>query len=274
MINITLLFFLITILFIYNKNLLIKNNKFFKIDLSTIYAGLSHQTSNFKSIIAFCYYNNLKLIKPKFNLIKKHNNNKGIQGTDLSKYYNLDNITFNGKLFKLYDDNNDIEYTIKKNKYKNGVLKFDKLFRYVSNSEEVNIPYNKNITFMALRVTIRLNNYMCIHVRRGDRIKNNKMDIDTQPNNIKNKIEKYHPESVYIMTNKIDELKYLLNFKNIYFYKDFSFLKNITDNYYLFCIENEIMRFAKIRCSTFKTNRKYLNSNYYHCNLTNTHGFQ
>ena len=73
------------------------------------------------------------------------------------------------------------------------------------------------------------------------------------------------------MTNKIDEVKSLKNNKdyNIYFNTDFNFLYNIDDNYYLFSIENEIMRLAIKRCSTFKTN-----NNYYDYYLTDEKGFQ
>ena len=115
---------------------------------------------------------------------------------------------------------------------------------------------------------------MCIHVRRGDRITNKQIDIDTQPENIRKVINKYKPNSIYIMTNKINKLKSLSNTKNIYFYIHFSFLEKISDNYYLFCIENNIMKFAKIRCSTFNVKLKNKNPNYYHCYLTNHSGWQ
>ena len=42
------------------------------------------------------------------------------------------------------------------------------------------------------------------------------------------------------MTNKLNELKPLSNIENIYFYTNFNFLDKINDNYYLFCIENNI----------------------------------
>ena len=72
---------------------------YFKIDLSTISAGLSHQTSNLSVIIKYCFINNLKLIKPIFKLHGHHNNNNSLI-TDLSKYYDLNGITVNGNLFK------------------------------------------------------------------------------------------------------------------------------------------------------------------------------
>jgi hypothetical protein len=76
--------------------------------------------------------------------------------------------------------------------------------------------------------------FMCIHVRRGDRITSRQIDIDTQPPNILSTIKKYNPSTVYIMTNKINELKELRNNKDhtIYFFDDFEELKSIGDNYY------------------------------------------
>jgi len=42
----------------------------------------------------------------------------------------------------------------------------------------------------------------------------------------------------------------------------------------LFCIENNIMVFSKIRCSTFNTNLNDSSQNYYHCYLTDHPGWQ
>ena len=43
----------------------------------------------------------------------KHNNNNQLI-TDLSEYYDLNGITVNGELFKLYDNDVKYTYTIKK----------------------------------------------------------------------------------------------------------------------------------------------------------------
>jgi len=245
--------------------------KYLKIDLSTISAGLTHQTENFRIIIHYCFINNFKLIKPIFRLDSHHNNNNELK-TDLSKYYDLNGITVNGESFKLYDDV-DYTYTIEKKSYKYGLINNDPTFqnlKYV----KVEIPYKKDIIDIANRISSELGDYMCIHVRRGDRITNNQIDIDTQPNNIKTVINKYQPKSVYIMTNKLNELESLSKIENIYFYTNFNFLKKINDNYYLYCIENNIMEFAKIRCSTFNVKLKRKDDKYYHCYLTNYPGWQ
>jgi len=244
---------------------------YFKIDLSTISAGLTHQQGNFTAIIRYCYHNNLKLIKPIFTLSGNHNNNNTLK-TDLSKYFDLDGITVNGEPFKLYNDIDNIDYTIKKKSYKHEILTSDCIFQNLT--DIVVIPYKKDIIDIANKVSSNLGDYMCIHVRRGDRITNNQIDIDTQPNNIKTVINKYQPKSVYIMTNKLNELESLSKIENIYFYTNFNFLKKINDNYYLYCIENNIMKFAKIRCSTFNVKLKRKDDKYYHCYLTNYPGWQ
>lgn len=239
---------------------------YFIIDLSICCAGLSHQMSNFMSIIRYCYHNKLKLIKPIFILTGKHNNNITLK-TDLSKYYDLDRITINGEQFKLYNnDINNYKNTIKY-KAKNDLVRLDNGFSNLSG--KVDIPYKKDIIDIAKKVSSYLGDYMCIHVRRGDRITNRQINIDTLPNNILRIIKDHNSKSVYIMTNKLNELKPLWDIKNIYFYPNFE-LDKINDNYYLFCIENNIMKFAKIRCSTFKTK----NNKYYHCHLTNYPGHQ
>ena len=244
---------------------------YFKIDLSTINAGLTHQTANLRTIINYCFINNLKLIKPIFTLSGDHNNNNELK-TDLSKYYDLNGITVNGHLFKLYDDIN-YTYTITKNTYKHGLLYNNSTFQNLKDVK-IDIPYKNDIIEIANQISSELDEYMCIHVRRGDRITNNQIDIDTQPNNIINVINKYKTKKVYIMTNTLNELKTLSNIENIYFYTNFNVLKIVNDNYYLFCIENNIMEFAKIRCSTFNVKLKNKNNNYYHCYLTNYPGWQ
>lgn len=238
--------------------------------MSNVSAGLTHQQANFTQIIRYCYHNNYKLIKPIFTLTGNHNNNNTLK-TDLSEYYNLDGITVNDELFRLYDDDFEketINYVPK--------IESDGLLPtpFSNLSGSVNIPYKKDIIDIAKKISSKLGDYMCIHVRRGDRITNNQIDIDTQSENIIKVINNYKPNSIYIMTNKINELKSLSNIKNIYFYTHFSFLEKISDNYYLFCIENNIMEFAKIRCSTFNVKLENENANYYHCYLTNHSGWQ
>ena len=256
--------------------------KYFKINLSSIKCGLTHQLGNYKTLIRYCYHNNLKLIKPIFILSGKHNSGKDI-ASDFSKYYDLSNIKVNDKLFKVYDDVDNLDYTIKSKIYKKGVLSnnyfFKPLpkFRHKTNGNykgKVNIPYNKKILTIAKIIASKLGDFLCIHVRKGDRINTMQMKKDTSCNNIKKIINKYSPKNVYIMTNKINELKLLNNIDNVFFYNDFKLLNNIKDNYYLYCIEKCIMNLATIRCSTFNVKLIDNQNNYYHCYLTNHPGWQ
>ena len=63
--------------------------------------------------------------------------------------------------------------------------------------------------------------------------------------------------------------------KKEYFFYDFEEIKDIKDNYYLYCIELQIMKNASIRCSTFNTKFKNKNSKskQYHDYLTNSMGY-
>ena len=249
---------------------------FLMIDLSAICAGLSHQKSNLVHLIRYCHSQKLKLIKPIFRLCGSHNKGKEIQ-SDLSKYYDLDKISVNASQFPLYDS---IKFTyghkIPKREYNRGLLKSDDLFNnfaQIDNSLKVTLPYQKQIIEKAKLIATKLNNnFMCIHVRRGDRVTSKQIDIDTQPDNILKCIRKQSHKSIYIMTNRVNEIAALKNNKdyNICFYTDFDTLRNIDDNYYLFCIENAIMELANIRCSTFKTTK----TAYYHHYLTETPGMQ
>lgn len=246
------------------------------IDLSAISAGLSHQKSNLFHLIRYCFSQNIKLIKPIFRLCGSHNKGKEIQ-SDLSKYYDLDKVAVNSHPFPLYDP---IKFTyghkIPKREYNRGLLKTDELFNnftQIDNSLKVTLPYQKHVIQKAKLIANQLNNnFMCIHVRRGDRVTSKQIDIDTQPDNILRCIKNQSHKSIYIMTNRVNEIAALKNTKDytIYFYTDFEVLRNIDDNYYLFSVENALMDLANRRCSTFKTSK----SAYYHTYLTEATGMQ
>jgi len=247
------------------------NTEFFNIDLSEICAGLNHQRSNLISILRYCYKHNLKLIKPIFRLYKLHNNGIEIK-SDLSSYFDLDHILVNNKIVILYDSSPNQSFTISKKKYKYGLLCNDPLFIENENIP-VSIPYHNTIKKIAEKIVQSFdNNFMCVHIRRGDRITSNQMNVDTSPDHILSIIKKQSiTKQIYIMTNKIDEVVSLQDNKDytIYFYKDFPVLTAITDNFYLYCVENVIMELATVRCSTFNTG----NTLFYQYYLTDTTGW-
>lgn len=236
---------------------------YMKIDLTKVVGGLDHQTFNFKHIIKYSYINKLKLIKPIIRLERQHTFDNKEKISDLSEYYDLDNIKVNKNKVEIYEDNEELEYTIKNKNYKWSLLRMDEMFKLSIN--DVNIPPSINVIETTKKILLMMEkNYMCIHVRRGDLVKNNQIDMDTQPENIKKVIKRYNPKSVYIMTNRINEIKSLSEIEGIKFYTDFEILREIKDNYFLYSIEKQIMRNAKIRCSTFNTGIPY-----FHCYLTN-----
>jgi len=243
-------------------------SKYFSIDLTTISAGLTHHIFNLETIIKYCYFNNYKLLIPEFELAGSHNNGKLIK-TNLNKYINFDTLKVENKLYKIYfeienkEENNEIIF-IDKKKYYGGLLANDPLFselKYIP----IKFDYVDYILNISKNIINELKNYLCIHVRRGDRITNKQIDIDTSPNNIIKKIKKYDNKKIYIMTNEnvdfFNELNKLYPEYNIYFYINFPILIKLkkTDNYLLFCIENEICKYAEKKISTFKTpNHEYI----------------
>jgi hypothetical protein len=247
--------------------------KYFSIDLSTIFAGLTHQIENLKTLIKYCYKHEYILILPQFRLYGLHNNHKEIR-TNLSTYIDFKTLIVNNNYYEVVTnevDSKDIIY-IKSKHYMNGLLCNDDMFM---NLEWIPITfsYNKNIITIGKQISNILNNYICIHVRRGDRNITKQIDKDTSPNSILTKIKKHDIKNVYIMTNEnisfFDSLK--SSDYNIYFFNDFDILKKIKeeDNYLLFCIETEICKLADKKISTFKTPLTYYNDY-----LTDTPGWQ
>ena len=249
-----------------NKYVLYNNN---------VNAGLSHLTSNLNTIIKEAYFNNETLIIPMFNLAGHHNNGKAIK-SNLSKYYDYNNLTVNNKKFEVILDKNSINnQSIRVVNLMNQLSKNDKNIIHSNKEININLPYNKSIINKAKQISNILQKFMCIHIRRGDILKLKKnLNNDTNANGIIHKIHKYNwTHNIYIMTNEKDLSIYdpiMKKYKNkVYFYKDFNILNTIEDNYYLFCIEKEIMKHANIKISTFKTN-----GTFYDDYLSNINGWQ
>lgn len=242
-------------------------------NIDTIKAGLKHHMNNLKVLINYAHKNNYILIIPKFHLISIHNNGKTIK-SNMSKYYNYDKIKIAGKLIKVVFSNkninkNDIIHMVIKPQA--GLIRLDDRFKI--RQRYVLLPFNDNIINISNKIISKLGNYTCIHVRRGDIIKTNKMNTDTNIENILRNIRLCNLKNVYIMTN--EKIKFFENLKktdfNINFYTDFDSLKNIIDNYYLYCIEQQIMIGASKRVSTFKMARM-LKNGYYTSSLMDIKG--
>ena len=243
-----------------NKYVLYNNN---------VNAGLSHLRSNLYTIIKEAYFNNETLIIPMFNLAGKHNNGKAIK-SNLSKYYD-----YNKKFEVILDKNSINTQSIRVVNLMNQLSKNDKNIIHSNKEININLPYNKSIINKAKQISNILQKFMCIHIRRGDMLKLKKnLNNGTNADSIIHKIQKYNwTHNIYIMTNEKDLTIYdsiIKKYKNkVYFYKDFNILNTIEDNYYLFCIEKEIMKHANIKISTFKTN-----GTFYDDYLSNINGWQ
>jgi hypothetical protein len=235
------------------------NFKYVKYKLN-ISAGLSHQTSNLNAIIKEAFFNNQILILPNFKLIGIHNNGKDIS-SNLSKYYDYNNIKINNNKYKvILDDHNIDNKEIKTITIHNQLANADTNIKHSEKKLNIKIPYNKSIIEIANNISYKLGKYICIHIRRGDMLSlKQNLDKDTSVDNILSKLNKFKTkfDNIYIMTNEKNLKMYNkinIEFPNkIFFYKDFEKLVNIEDNYYLFCIEKNIINNANIKISTFKT---------------------
>lgn len=237
-------------------------NRYLQVNLPCINAGLSHQIHNLHQLLNYSYNNNLILILPSFRLIGKHN--KGVEiKNNLTKYYDYDKLTINNKPYGIRYDKRDIDLSlIKIINIKQPEGELVNKDRQIGNPKKnkIVLPYIKEICEIAEKISLPLDSYTCIHVRRGDRLSLNKLYKDTSIPNILNKIKLCNLTNVYIMTdernkNFINQLKSQKDYK-IFFYDDFVDLKNIKDNYYLYCIEKVIMDGATKRVSTFDTKNK------------------
>ena len=255
---------LIFVSFSYKKELFKDSKKEYITFKISVKAGLSHQLSNLNSMLREAYFGNQKLIIPEFYLVAHHNNNNELK-TNLSEYYDYDKLKLDGKNYNVYLnlDESVSSSDIEERSISNQLVIKDPSTKYPDHKLDIDLPYNKNIIDIANKISSKLGNYLCIHVRRGDMLSFKKnLREDTSIENLKKKINKYRNQvdNIYIMTNESDKkyLRELKKIKNLHLFSDFDSLNKIEDNYYLFCIENSIMKKAKIKISTFNAqNNKY-----------------
>lgn len=230
--------------------------------------GLTHQLSNLNTAIKHSYKLGKILVLPIFVLSKVHNDKE--LKSNLTKYFDFDELKINNIPVTVITDINKInEDELINVKINNQLFRKNKIITSVLNSSDnikIDLPYNKNILKLSKQVRNKLGKYMCIHLRRGDMLglKPGLNEATQSDNIIKtiNKIEGIY-DNIYIMTNEknlsmFDKVRKTYQGR-VFFYTDFAELKdNYQDNYYLFCIENDIMNNAHIQISTFKTkNDKY-----------------
>lgn len=276
-----LIIFIVIFLFYFNfENIksveTFKNKKYLYVKNYDKKYGLSHQKSNFNVLLKYSYLNDFILLSPNFLLDSIHNNNK-LKITNFSEYFNLDDVKINNKKLEIISNYKKIENILKKDKDnveiingKNLPMLFKNNSRF-KNLKNVNIKmdYNKNLFDIANFIIKKLGKYTCVHVRRGDRMGNDKYhNKATSSDNIILKLKEIKsPKNVYIMTDeKKDNHFFKINYYyNLYLHSDFQILKNIKkkDNYKLFCIENIIMNKASIKISTFKVKSKKYDSYLY-----------
>ena len=231
--------------------------------VTNINVGLSHHTSNLHAMMREAYSRNLILILPKFNLSGQHNRGKQLK-SDLSKYYDYDNFTVNGTKIKILKDDSRIDDSqkiiIKDNS--GNLSKSKKLIYDRNKTYKLYLPKSKDIIEIGDRISKKIGEYACVHVRRGDMLNLKKnLNRETKSKNIIDKLSNFNIKKVYIMTdeknlNVFNEVK---DVYETYFFTNFEELKNIDDNYFLFFIEKVIMENSKIRISTFRTNKDYYN---------------
>jgi hypothetical protein len=239
----------------------------FKLPPARSGAGIGHHLGNLYLFLNFAYRNNSHLISPIFLLHGKHNSSKFLR-TDLSRYFQFDSVIVDGKNFPIIPYVNSIDpgnieiVNIDQKTYDScgGCLSKSDLFSCIPN-HPMYIPTNSTLIGIAKNVSeIVSGKYTCIHVRRGDRVFNLKtndvrdeeLDYATSPKNILKFAKLCGNKKVYIMTDESpDFFSSLLDSEfDFFFYKDFDIL-NIKDNFLLYQIENEIMRFADKKVSTF-----------------------
>jgi hypothetical protein len=126
----------------------------------------------------------------------------------------------------------------------------------------IKFVWSDDVTNISNHIINQLGWYAAIHVRRGDRLNNNKnLKKFTSPKHIFDMMKNIVPSqsNVYILTNEIDKnfFNYLRKHYKIYQYFDFNELTEIIsghepDNNFLYIIERCIFQNAAIKIGTFK----------------------
>jgi hypothetical protein len=147
---------------------------------------------------------------------------------------------------------------------------FEELIVGIPNVIRTNFPFKSIYQNIAKNVVSKISRPLaCVRVRRTDMLHCNPKSVDASSiSNIKNVLSRHTYENVYIMTDEKDRT-YFNDIQCKLQYFDFLELKDIKDNYALFCIENVIQYLSDIRISMFTINE----TGYYHDYLCDSFGF-
>lgn len=226
-------------------------------------AGISHQISNLNNFILLAKTLAYIPIIPKLCLHAQHNMGEEII-SNLTEYIDISGNNILKELPKNIDPN-DIYYYLPKT----SLIRKDKLFLSQKIVKpDFKIKYKEKYYDLAKKILSKLEHPVaCIHVRRGDRLKNYKnLNSKTRSDNIIKKLKSLNKEikSVYIMTNETNTsiFKDISKYYKLAIYSDFDELVKLKkeDNYKLYITEQCIMELSDIKISTFnthKTRKKY-----------------
>jgi len=251
--------------------------------------GLMHNISNLNSMLIDAFVMNRTAVLPYPSFDSRHNFNHDISKS--WKYYiDLDSIKIKVKKSDGYseekikcicsdDFSNQLDPTqnvhIAKNFDDASSTSSKYLIRNVDGSIDfwgapdqnidgkytILFDFSQEITRLTNRVREELNDYVAIHVRRGDRLKlNRKIDKFTKSDYIVKFLTENYPKKTkfYLMTDEKDET-FIANIKkelDVATYKDFNCLTSIIDcekpdNFFLFGVEKIIYYSAKCSVGTF-----------------------
>jgi hypothetical protein len=245
--------------------------------------GLLHQRNNLFALLMEAKYLNRTAVISPLLLNGKHNHGKDLHTSwekyiDIKKLQSFHPFVFQEELgdlekipHQIFDEhckplelcNNQSPLLIRQHKqYPNYYILIKIIDRKDWYSTLLNLfQPSETIVNLANIAIKKMGTYHCIHVRRGDKLNWKQcpgLDKATQPKNLMRFLVKHisKGEKLYIMSNESQNGFFNILNRNyeVYTYNDFpeyvGFEKE--DNYFLFMIENEIMRQAKTKIKTFK----------------------
>jgi len=257
------------------------NSRFLKYTITTHKAGLKHQLYNLKTLIYEAQRLGRIPIISSWHLFGYHNFKKGIS-TDFKKYFDLDKISIGGKHIEVAFEG-DTTIPMESTEYKAGAQidpkvpfavrvftpnngcswKFVEVEgdKYKEISLGVKVPYSNEVVELANRLSTEIGQPLTVvHVRRRDVLKKQfRLWTDTRPKNILKVLDRVGSDkNVYIMSNELKKHFFdkISNHYNLTTINDVEWLAEIQrqDNFMAFCIENQLLKLANKKVTTFSNN--------------------